>query len=123
LVENGLEVLSLRIVNLQFHPIEESRLETDWEGTWQAQASREKAAAEAEASQAANRSSQQGTIEYIRKTKEQLKGQLRALSDINQARFLKIKITLHLLLSGTLSIQELTPEVEAGLREILEQTR
>jgi hypothetical protein len=121
LLENGLEVLSLRIVNLQFHPLDESRLEKDWEGAWQAQASQEKAAAVGEANQAADRCVEQGMSRYFVATKRLLAGRLRYAH--LRANLLLLKETLKLLLAGTLSLEELRPEVKAGLREILEQTR
>jgi hypothetical protein len=121
LVEFGLEVLSLRIINLQFHPIEESRLEVDWESTWQAQASQEKEAAEQEVDQAASREKRQAKIQYTRGAIQPLSGSIKGYGP--RVYLLKIKEALHHLAAGTLSVGELTPEVEAGLREILEQTR
>ena len=77
LVEFGLEVLSLRIVNLQFHPIEESRLEADWEETWEAQTSQEKVTAEQLVNQAASREVRQAKIQYTKGAIRPLLGRIK----------------------------------------------
>lgn len=120
LLEHGLQVLSIQIVNLQFHPVEELRLETAWKAGWLSQIQRETESANGSLAEEKAVQAKRARVQYVQATTGLLAGAIKGFSS-QEERFLLLKETAHYLVSGTLTGEDLSPQAGTALRKILQK--
>jgi enoyl reductase-like protein len=120
LLEFGLQVLSIQIVNLQFQPVEEQRLESIWETTWLEKTRQEKERITQQQAQDKAAQTVQARVQYVRATTGPLAKLIKGYGYLVD-RLLTLKEAASYLVYGTLNGENLTPESKAALQEILQE--